>query len=418
MKHLQREDPVLAGLIDAEAARIDNTLNLIASESLTPPSIREALGSVFTTKAAEGYPGRRFHAGCDIADEMERLAVQRGKALFGADHINVQPHSGSSANLAVYFSVLAPGDRVLAMKLSHGGHLTHGADASITSRCFNFSHYGVRPETGRIDYDAVADLAGSFRPRMIVAGASSYSRAIDHAALADIAARVGAFFMVDMAHIAGLVAAGVMPSPVPHADFVTFTTYKTLMGGRGGVILCKNEHARAVDSAVFPGSQGTPELNQLAAKAFCFHMAAQPEFTSLQQHIVHNARHMAAAFVARGFQVVSGGTDNHLAVIDLRSTGIDGRTAEQRLADVGILVNRNVIPFDPLPPNRTSGIRIGTTTVTARGMRQREVEQIAGWMAAAMNPACTDRQMAEIKPGVADLCERFPAGTRPLPGAA
>jgi glycine hydroxymethyltransferase len=316
----------------------------------------EALGSVFNMKAAEGYPGNRFHAGCIYADELETLAVSRATRLFGAEHANVQPHSGVSANLAVYFSVLEPGDRILSMKLSHGGHLSHGDDASITGKCFRFRHYGVDPDSEQIDYEQIEKLAATFKPRMIVAGASSYSRLIDYVKLADIAKSVSAYFMVDMAHIAGLVAAGVIPSPVSVSDFVTFTTYKTMRGPRGGVILCRKEYSHPIDRAVFPGSQGTPSLNMIAAKAVCFELALQPEFISLQKNTVANAARFGREFEDKGYRIVSGGTHNHLLVIDLRPKNLTGSASEAVLETVGIIVNRNVIPNDPQGPKVTSGI--------------------------------------------------------------
>ena len=346
MQYLPGHDPVVARIIRQEESRIENTLDLIAAENHAPRSIFEAQGSIFSTKAAEGYPGSRFHAGCICADELERLAIARAKRLFGAEHANLQPHSGVSANLAVYFSVLEVGDRILTMKLSHGGHLSHGDPSSITSKCFDFKHYGLNVETERIDYDQVRKLAHSFKPRMIVAGASSYPRLIDYEKMAKIARSVSAYFMVDMAHIAGLVAAGVIPGPVSHADFVTFTTYKTLNGGRGGVILCRQKHAQKISKAIFPGAQGTPSLNLLAAKAVCFKLALEPEFKERQKKTLENAAAFADGFEKKGYRIVSGGTDNHLVLVDLRSKDLTGNVAEKTLESVGIIVNRNVIPGD------------------------------------------------------------------------
>ncbi len=376
MQYLPGDDPAVARIIRQEESRIENTLDLIAAENHAPLSIFEAQGSIFSTKAAEGYPGSRFHAGCRCADELEDLAIARAKQLFGAEHANLQPHSGVSANLAVYFSVLKVGDRILTMKLSHGGHLSHGDPSSITSKCFHFKHYGLNLQTERIDCDEVREIAQSFKPRMIVAGASSYPRLIDYEKMAEIARSVPAYFMVDMAHIAGLVAADVIPGPVPHADFVTFTTYKTLNGGRGGVILCRQEHAQKISKTIFPGAQGTPSLNLLAAKAVCFKLASEPEFKRRQEKTLENAAAFAAGFEKKGYRIVSGGTDNHLVLVDLRSKDLTGDIAEKTLESVGIIVNRNVIPGDPERPEISSGIRVGSPGITTRGMGLDEVAQI------------------------------------------
>jgi glycine hydroxymethyltransferase len=408
MHYLPEHDPEVAAIIRQEEARIENTLDLIAAENHAPRSIFEAQGSIFSTKAAEGYPGNRFHAGCRQADELERLAISRAGRLFGADHANVQPHSGVSANLAVYFAVLNVGDRILSMKLSHGGHLSHGDPASITSKCFNFRHYGLNLETERIDYDEVKDLAREFRPRMIVAGASSYPRLIDYEKMAQIAASVSAYLLVDMAHIAGLVAAGMIPSPVPHADFVTFTTYKTLQGGRGGVIICRREHAGKISRAIFPGVQGTPSLNLLAAKAVCFKLAIEPEFKKLQKKTLENAVGLAAGFEKKGYRLVTGGTDNHLILLDLRLKDLTGDVAERTLESVGIVVNRNVIPGDPQKPEVASGIRVGSPGITARGMGGSEVLQIVDLMDRAMINRRNGEALAQVSKGVVDLCRRFP----------
>jgi glycine hydroxymethyltransferase len=398
----------VARIIRQEESRIENTLDLIAAENHAPRSIFEAQGSIFSTKAAEGYPGSRFHAGCICADELESLAIARAKRLFGADHANLQPHSGVSANLAVYFSVLEVGDRLLTMKLSDGGHLSHGDPSSITSKCFNFNHYGLNLATERIDYDQVWELAQSFKPRMIVAGASSYPRLIDYEKMAEIARSVSAFFMVDMAHIAGLVAAGVISSPVSHADFVTFTTYKTLNGGRGGVILCRQKHAQKISKTVFPGAQGTPSLNLLAAKAVCFQLASEPEFKERQKKTLENAAAFAAAFEKKGYRIVSGGTDNHLVLLDLRSIGLTGAVAEKTLESVGIIVNRNVIPGDPQKPDISSGIRIGSPGITTRGMGTLEIVQIVELMDAAMVNIKNSDILRQVSQEVADLCRKFP----------
>ena len=408
MQYLPDHDPEVARIIRQEESRIENTLDLIAAENHAPRSIFEAQGSIFSTKAAEGYPGKRFHAGCIWADELESLAIARAKRLFGAEHANLQPHSGVSANLAVYFSVLEVGDRILTMKLSHGGHLSHGDPSSITSKCFHFKHYGLNLETERIDYEEVGELAQSFKPRLIVAGASSYPRLIDYEKMAGIARSVSAYFMVDMAHIAGLVAAGVIPGPVPHADFVTFTTYKTLNGGRGGVILCRQEHAQKINRTVFPGAQGTPALNLLAAKAVCFKLALEPEFKRQQKKTLVNAAAFATGFEKKGYRIVSGGTDNHLVLVDLRSKDLTGDLAEKTLESVGIIVNRNVIPGDPRRPDITSGIRVGSPAVTTRGMGTQEVAQIVNLMDIAMLNSKNHDVIEQVSQEVAYLCRKFP----------
>ena len=408
MLFLPRHDPEIAEIVRLEAERIEDTLDLIAAENHAPMSIFEAQGSVFSTKAAEGYPGNRFHAGCRHADALESLAIERARDLFGADHANLQPHSGVSANLAVYFAVLDIGARILSMKLSHGGHLSHGDPASITSKCFNFRHYGLDLETERIDYDEVNTLAQEFKPHMIVAGASSYPRLIDYEKMARIASDVSAFLLVDMAHIAGLVAAGVIPGPVPHADFVTFTTYKTLQGGRGGVILCRQEHAPRISRTVFPGAQGTPSLNLMAAKAVCFKLAMAPAFKKLQQLTLDNASAFAAGFEKKGYRIVSGGTENHLILVDLRPKQLTGDIAEKTLESVGIVVNRNVIPGDPQRPDVGSGIRVGSPGIASRGMAHSEVMQIVDLMDAALVNRKDDRILKQVSQSVVDLCRRFP----------
>jgi glycine hydroxymethyltransferase len=408
MQYLPGHDPVVARIIRQEESRIENTLDLIAAENHAPRSIFEAQGSIFSTKAAEGYPGSRFHAGCGFADELESLAIARAKRLFGAEHANLQPHSGVAANLAVYFSVLEVGDRILTMKLSHGGHLSHGHPSSITSKCFHFKHYGLNLETERIDYDEIGELAHSFKPRMIVAGASSYPRLIDYEKMAEIARSISAYFMVDMAHIAGLVAAGVIPGPVSHADFVTFTTYKTLNGGRGGVILCRQEHAQKISKTIFPGAQGTPSLNLVAAKAVCFKLALEPEFKERQKKTLENAAAFAAGFEKKGYRIVTGGTDNHLVLVDIRSKALTGDVAEKALESVGIIVNRNVIPGDPRRPDITSGIRVGSPAITTRGMAAQEVAQIVDLMDIAMLNNKNHDVLEQVSQQVADLCRKFP----------
>jgi glycine hydroxymethyltransferase len=408
MPYLMEDDPEVARIIRDEELRVENTLDLIAAENHAPLSVLEAQGSIFSLKAAEGYPGNRFHAGCRHADALESTAVSRAKRLFGADHANVQPHSGVSANLAVYFSVLDVGDRILSMKLSHGGHLSHGDAASMTSRCFNFQHYGLNLTSEQIDYGEIEDLAQSFAPRMIVAGASSYPRLIDYEKMAEIAKSVSAFLLVDMAHIAGLVAAKVIASPVPHADFVTFTTYKTLRGGRGGVILCKQQHAERINRAIFPGGQGTPALNTIAAKAVCFQRATTDDFVELQVKTLKNAACFAIEFERLGYRVVSGGTENHLVLIDLRPKGLTGALGEKTLESVGIIVNRNVIPADPEKPEVTSGIRIGSAAISSRGMQEPEVRQVARLMDAAMSHSENTQILKQVAQEVRQLCKQFP----------
>lgn len=370
-------DPDLARLIEAERQRRADTIDLIASESEPSAPILEALGSVFAAKTAEGYPGRRYHRGTVHADVVEQLAIDRAKELFHAEHANVQPSSGVNANLAVYRALLKPGDPVLALQLAHGGHLSHGDRASITGAVYRFEHYGVRADTEQIDLDEVRDLARRHRPRLIVTGASSYPRQIDYAAFGEIARDVGAGLLVDMAHVAGLVAAGELPSPVPHADAMTFTTYKTMLGPHGGVILSKAEHAKQIDRAIFPGTQGAPDFGRIAAKAACFGLAAGDAFRATQRAIRANAATLAAELATRGDRIVSGGTDNHMVLVDLRSRGITGDTAEAALEDAGILTNRNVIPFDPGTPDKPSGVRLGTTSCAQRGMGEPEMREIA-----------------------------------------
>jgi glycine hydroxymethyltransferase len=408
MIYLSEDDPQLKKIIDDEASRLDSTLNLIAAENHAPESINEVLGSVLNTKTIEGYPGNRFHAGCSMVDEIEKLAIERGKELFSAEYINVQPHSGTSANLAVYFSVLNPGDPVLAMSLPSGGHLSHGHRASITSKCFKFTHYTLDPETERIDYDQINDLAKTIKPRMIVAGASAYPRLIDYRKMSEIAAGMGAFFMTDMAHLAGLVAAKVIPSPVPYSDFVTFTCYKTMMGGRGGIILCKEKFGKKIDSAIFPGCQGTSAVNLIAAKALIFKLAEKDNFVTIQKATINNAKKMAKAFMDKGYRVVTGGTDNHQVLVDLSSTGLSGKAAETVLEQVGIVLNRNVIPKDAGHPGKVSGIRIGTGAVSARGMEAPEMADIVALIDATLKNSNTTEILSKTRSRVADLCRRFP----------
>ena len=374
---LSAVDPDVAALVVAEADRRRRTIDLIASESEPSTAVLEALGSVFAAKTAEGYPGRRYHRGTEFVDTLEQLAIDRAKAVFGADHANVQPSSGVNANLAVYRALLKPGDAVLALELAHGGHLSHGDPASITGAVYRFEHYGVRADTETIDLDEVRDLARRHRPRLIVTGGSSYPRAIDYAGFGAIAAEVDAKLLVDMAHVAGIVAAGELPSPVPHADVVTFTTYKTMLGPHGGVILARAEHARKIDRAIFPGTQGAPDFGRIAAKAVCLGLAAGAPFRAIQRAILANAAALAGALAAHGDRIVSGGTDNHLVLLDLRGRGLTGDVAEVALEAAGILTNRNVIPFDPGTPDRPSGLRLGTTSVSQRGMRPADMPELA-----------------------------------------
>ncbi len=377
-------DPELAELIHEEEQRQCNNIELIASENFASRSVREAQGSVLTNKYAEGYPNKRWYGGCEVVDKVEQLAIDRAKAIFGGDHINVQPHSGSQANMAVYFSVLKPGDTILTMDLSHGGHLTHGNPANFSGKLYNVVHYGVSRETEMIDYDALEKAAMEIKPRMITAGASAYSRTIDFERMGAIAKACGAYLFVDMAHIAGLVAAGVHPSPVPYADFVSTTTHKSLRGPRGGMVICKAEYAKKLDSAVFPGMQGGPLMHVIAAKAACFGEALTPEFKSYQSQIVKNAAAMAAKMAELGFRIVAGGTDNHVFMVDLRNKGINGADAQVALDKVGITVNKNAIPFDSGTPMKPSGIRIGTPAVTTRGMKETDVEQVAEFISRAL----------------------------------
>jgi glycine hydroxymethyltransferase len=412
MSFIADADPAVAALILGERQRQENTLNLIAAENTAPAAVLEALGSAFNNKTAEGYPGRRYHTGCRVTDELEQLAVERARALYGAGHANVQPHSGVNANLAVYGAVLNPGDRIVSMKLSHGGHLSHGDAASITGRIFQPAHYGVHRETERLDYDAVRDLVRQVQPRMLVAGASSYPRLIDYQTLRAIADEVSAYLLVDMAHIAGLVAAKVIPSPVPHAHFVTFTTYKTLMGPHGGVILCAADFAKKIDRSIFPGTQGTPTLALVAAKAVCFHLAATPRFRAVQERTLETAARLARELGARGFRPVSGGTDNHMVLADLRGKGLKGDRAEAALEAAGILCNRNVIPFDPESTRVASGLRFGTPGISSRGMGPEEVQQIAGWIDRILSRVDDAAVHNSVAAAVRDLCRRFPLRDR------
>ncbi len=407
-RHLSVVDPEILDVLNRERARQEQHLELIASENFVSPAVLEAQGSVLTNKYAEGYPGKRYYGGCHEVDVAENLARDRATALFGADHANVQPHSGASANLAVYLATLKPGDKVLGMNLSHGGHLTHGSPVNISGLYYQFFAYGVDADSGRIDYGEVARIAREVKPRLIVAGASAYPYTLDFARFREIADEVGAYLMVDMAHIAGLVAAGLHPNPVPYADFVTTTTHKTLRGPRGGMILCKAEHAKAIDKAVFPGLQGGPLMHVIAAKAVALKEASQPAFKKYAAQVIANAKALAATLTENGLTLSGGGTDTHLMLVDLRNIGITGKKAEKLLDEVGIAVNKNTIPFDPASPFITSGIRIGTAAVTTRNMGEAEMAVIGKLIADVLkNPEDKDIQ-AEAKEKVADLCRRYP----------
>ncbi len=407
MVNLQQTDPDVHQYIQYELERQTNQLELIASENIVSSAVLEAQGSIFTNKYAEGYPGKRYYGGCDYADKIESLACERAQKIFDAEYVNVQPHSGSQANMAVYFSCLKPGDKVLGMDLAHGGHLTHGAAVSFSGKFFNFLSYGVRRDSETIDMAEVERIAFENRPKMIVAGASAYPRIIDFEGFRHIADQIGAFFMVDMAHIAGLVAAGVHPSPVPYADFVTTTTHKTLRGPRGGMILAKKKYSKSLDSNIFPGIQGGPLVHVMAAKAVSFKEAMCEEYQEYQQQVVHNAKTLARRLTDHGFRIVSGGTDNHLLLLDLSSKELTGKEAEHLLEEAGLTVNKNAIPFDTQPRFVTSGIRIGTPSVTTRGLKEAEMQQIGDWI----NRVLISRSSAEnaaVRQEVYQLCSKFP----------
>jgi glycine hydroxymethyltransferase len=405
---LAQTDPAVFAAIRRETERQEFNLELIASENYVSEAVLEAQGSVLTNKYAEGYPGKRYYGGCEFVDQVEQLAIDRARALFGAEAANVQPHSGSQANMCVYFSLLKPGDTILAMNLSHGGHLTHGSPVNFSGKFFRIVPYGVRESDGRIDLDQVRHLARTEHPKLIVVGYSAYSREIDFAPFRAIADEVGAMLMADIAHFAGLVAAGIHPSPIPHCDVVTTTTHKTLRGPRGGLILSHADAAKALNSSVFPGNQGGPLMHVIAAKAVAFAEAQRPEFGAYQRQIVANAKALADGLLRRGFRLCSGGTENHLMLIDLRGTEITGKAAEEALDRAGITVNKNAIPFDPRPPFVTSGIRIGTPAVTTRGMREAEMEQIAELMHRGIQALGDERGALRVRDDVRALCGRFP----------
>ena len=405
---LSTVDPEIFRIIEQEIERQRGTLELIASENAASSAVMEAQGSVLTNKYAEGYPGKRYYGGCEFVDMAEALAIERAKKLFGADFANVQPHSGAQANTAVYFALLKPGDTVLSMNLAHGGHLTHGSAINISGSYFNFVFYGVEKETGRIDYEKVRSAALENKPKMILAGASSYPRAIDFIKLREIASETGAYLMVDMAHIAGLVATGLHLSPIPYADVVTTTTHKTLRGPRGGLILSNEKFGAQINKATFPGTQGGPLMHVIAAKAVAFKEAMAPEFKEYQGRVVKNAAILASALIERGFEVVSGGTDNHLILIDLRSKNITGKDAQELMDKVGVTVNKNPIPFDPMPPNTSSGIRIGTPGVTTRGLKEDDMDFIADIMDYAVQNRNDAAKLAEARTKINELCAKYP----------
>ena len=401
-------DPDVATAVKREVHRQAEGLELIASENFVSKAILEAAGSVLTNKYAEGYPGKRYYGGCEFVDVVESLAIARAKELFGADHANVQPHSGAQANMSVYLTLLQPGQTVLGMNLAHGGHLTHGHPLNFSGKLYTIVPYGVREDDERIDYDELERLAHEHKPKMIMVGASAYPRVIDFPRIARVAQAVGAPMVVDMAHIAGLVAAGVHPSPVPHADFVTSTTHKTLRGPRSGLILCREKYAKDLDRAVFPGVQGGPLMHIVAAKAVCFKEAMEPAFAEYQRQVVANAQRLAATIAGHGFRLVSGGTDNHLMLVDVFSKGLTGKAAEAALGKAGITVNKNAIPFDKNPPMTASGIRVGTPAVTTRGMRGAEMDLIGELIAKVLESPDDDRVLGTVKDEVERLCRRFP----------
>ena len=409
---LHEVDPEIAHAIDQEVDRQARTIELIASENFVSEAVLEALGSVMTNKYAEGLPGKRYYGGCEYVDVAENLAIERAKKLFGAEHANVQAHSGSQANQAVYMTVLKPGDTLLGMSLAHGGHLTHGHPLNFSGKMYKIVSYGVNKETETIDYDELERLAKEHKPELILAGASAYPRFLDFARFGAIARECGAVLMVDMAHIAGLVAAGLHPSPFPHADFVTTTTHKTLRGPRGGAVFCKEQYAKDLDKIVFPGIQGGPLMHVIAAKAVCFHEALQPEFKEYQKQIVANAKVMAEALAAEGFRIVSGGTDNHLMLVDVFTKKVTGREAQEVLERASITVNKNAIPFDANPPAVASGIRVGTPAVTTRGMKEPEMRQIARWIAEVLHRLNDEAAIQRVRGEVESLTDKFPLYAR------
>ena len=408
MSFLAKQDPNVKAVIDQELMRQRDKLEMIASENIVSQAVMEAQGSVLTNKYAEGYPGKRYYGGCEHVDVVETLAIERAKRLFGAEHANVQPHSGSQANFAVYFAMLKPGDTIVGMNLSHGGHLTHGSPVNVSGTYFNVVPYGVNAETQQIDYDEFRKIVLEAKPKLIIAGGSAYSRQIDFKKMADVAHEAGAIFMVDMAHFAGLVAAGLHPNPVEYADIVTTTTHKTLRGPRGGMILCKEEYAKAIDKAVFPGIQGGPLMHVIAAKAVALGEALQPEFKVYAEQVIKNAKVLAAELMAKGLTIVSGGTDTHVMLVDVRNTGLTGKEAEHLLDEIGITANKNTIPFDPASPFVTSGVRLGTPALTTRGLKEDDMKEIADIIATVLqNPEDAVKHQDAAK-RVAALCEKYP----------
>ncbi len=405
---LKTFDPAVETAITQETEREDKKIVLIASENVVSQAVQEAQGSLLTNKYAEGYPGKRYYGGCEYVDVIETLAIERAKEIFGAEHVNVQPHSGSQANMGVYFSVLKPGDKIMGMSLAHGGHLTHGFKVNFSGKLYETTSYGVEKETGRINYDDAAKQAEAEQPKMIVVGASAYSRTLDFKKFREIADSVGAYLMVDMAHIAGLVAAKVHPSPLPYADFVTSTTHKTLRGPRGGMILCKEQFAKGVDKSVFPGIQGGPLMHVIAAKAVAFKEALSEDFIRYQQQIVKNAATLANALISKGYQIVSGGTDTHLMLVDLTEQGITGKEADEALDTAGITVNKNAVPFDQRPPVHASGIRLGTPIVTTRGMKEDEMAEIATLIDTVLKNRENSETLKQVQTQAEALCKRFP----------
>jgi glycine hydroxymethyltransferase len=416
-RSLQETDPAIATVLHNEVRRQATGLELIPSENFVSEAVMETMGSVLTNKYAEGYPGKRYYGGCEFVDQAEQLAIDRAKALFGAEHANVQPHSGTQANIAVYMTALKPGDTVLGMNLAHGGHLTHGHPLNFSGITYHFVPYGVSKETETIDHDEVDRLAREHEPKMIVVGASAYSRTFDFPRMAQIAQSVGALLFVDMAHIAGLIATGVHPSPVPYADFVATTTHKTLRGPRGGLILCREKYAKDLDRSTFPGIQGGPLMHTIAAKAVCLKEAAEPGFAEYQRQVVANAKALAAAVAKRGFRIVSGSTDTHLFLVDVNCRGLTGSVAQPALDRSGITVNKNSIPFDPLPPLKAGGIRMGTPAVTTRGMREPEMEKIAGWIAEVLDHLGDTATEQRVRGEVAAFAAQFPLYARRLEAA-
>lgn len=405
---LAKQDSIIAQLIEKETKRQADHLEMIASENFVSPAVLEAMGSTLTNKYAEGYPGKRYYSGCEVVDEVENIAIERAKKIFGANYVNVQPHSGSQANMAVYMAALEPGDKVLAMNLAHGGHLTHGSPVNFSGKLYEIIPYGVSKDDQRIDYNEVETLAKKHKPKMIICGASAYPRVIDFKKFREIADSVGAYLFADMAHIAGLVATGHHPSPIPHCHFVTTTTHKTLRGPRSGMILAQEEVSKAVASRIFPGIQGGPMMHTIAAKAVCFGEALQPSFKTYIGNVVQNAKALSGALVEEGFHLTSNGTDNHLFLLDLRKENITGKDAESSLEKAGVTTNKNMVPFDDKSPFITSGVRIGTPAITTRGMMEKDMKQIAAWITSAIRNSGDDKALKKIRSEIGEFCTKFP----------